>query len=98
MEVAGEATCHPHPSRQVGGRAGHGGSPGDRHLGAEPRHAGLLAEGDEAGQQLALADELVAERPAQAEIVLAVTAQLVHGRAPGQGRTTADSASWSTLA
>src|SRR5579859_3127853 len=72
--------------------------PLDRQVRGHVTGGAFLAEPDEARQVPALRGELEPERAAHGQVLLGPGPQRAHWPAPGQGRASGRSASWSTLA
>lgn len=98
VKVAGEVAGYPHPTGDVGSRAAGLGGPGGRQGGRDRRRPRLVEERHEVGEQASFTGQFVTQRPAQIEIVAAVSAKIGHRVTPGQGRTTSTSDFRSTFA
>ena len=98
LEVAGEATRDRQADGPLVGLAIACGRPVQGELCGEGGRPGRIQVADEARQKPAVALQLEAEGPAEAQVVVACLVERVHGRAPGQGRATRSRAARSTLA
>lgn len=98
--MPGEATHHGHPPQPHRACRVSVGSSGPNKRGLDGDRAGAdrVQIGHKSGQQPVGVVELVAQRPAQTQILLGVSGQHGHRAAPGQGCATARRAIRSTLA
>src|SRR3989442_1005155 len=71
LEIAGKSPQHPEPPGYIDG-AGMGwlAAPGEGKVGGDPGCAGLIGEGDEAGEKPAFPHQLEAEATAYREVLL----------------------------
>ena len=72
--------------------------PRQGQLGRDRVRTSLVEPGEELGQQLAGALELVAQRATDCQVLIELALEPAHDRAPGHGRASVRSASRSTLA